>query len=94
MFPVFKIRVSGLDPRSQYNISLDIINDGYKYKFTANKWIANGTTGMPATAGRRPYPKSPSFGLEWEEELISFDDVKLTNNQHDLCGYVSLNLPC
>ena len=40
------------------------------------------------------HPDSPALGEEWMRQVVSFDKVKLTNNELDQQGHVSdLHLP-
>lgn len=39
MFPSYKIRVTGLNPKAKYILLMDIVPvDTHRYKFADNKW--------------------------------------------------------
>ena len=37
------------------------------------------------------HPDSPAKGAQWMKQVVSFDKLKLTNNQLDENGHVSLS---
>ncbi|XP_047665209.1 T-box transcription factor TBX5b [Tachysurus fulvidraco] len=39
MFPSYKVKVTGLNPRAKYILLMDIVSaDEHRYKYTENKW--------------------------------------------------------
>ncbi|XP_048124670.1 T-box transcription factor TBX5-like [Alosa alosa] len=92
MFPSYKIRVTGLNPRAKYILLIDIIPmDSHRYKFADNKWSVSGKA-EPAILGRLyVHPDSPASGAHWTRQLVSFHKLKLTNNHLDPFGHIILN---
>lgn len=40
MFPSYKVKVTGLNPKTKYILLMDIIpGDDHRYKFADNKWF-------------------------------------------------------
>lgn len=39
MFPSFKVKVTGLNPKTKYILLMDVVpTDDHRYKFADNKW--------------------------------------------------------
>ena len=91
MFPVIKISVANLEPEAKYIITMDIVPVAdNRYKFHDSEWVVTGKA-EPSTAGRLYiHPDSPAPGAVWEKQIISFQKLKITNNQLDQLGYVRL----
>ncbi|KTF86806.1 hypothetical protein cypCar_00006720 [Cyprinus carpio] len=92
MFPSYKVKVAGLNPKAKYILLMDIISaDEHRYKFADNKWSISGKA-EPAIPGRLyVHPDSPASGAHWMRQLISFQKLKLTNNHMDPFGHIILN---
>uniref|UniRef100_A0A8C9SFI0 T-box transcription factor 4 n=1 Tax=Scleropages formosus TaxID=113540 RepID=A0A8C9SFI0_SCLFO len=92
MFPSFKVKVSGMDPKAKYILLVDIIPaDGHRYKFSECKWVVAGQA-EPATPSRLyVHPDSPAVGAHWMRQTVSFQKLKLTNNHLDPFGHIILN---
>ncbi len=92
MFPTLQIAVRGLDPTLLYSLSVDfrpLDNKRYRYSFHQSKWTVAGT-GDPELPPRvHVHGESPAPGAHWVRQLISFEKLKLTNNQMDSNGHVS-----
>jgi len=91
MFPALKLKVSGLDPTSNYVIMVDIVPvDCYRYKFQDSRWVVAGKADRPVT-GRQihVHQDSPATGQHWMGRTLSFHKLKLTNNVVDKHGHVS-----
>lgn len=40
MFPSYKVKVTGLNPKTKYILLMDIVpGDDHRYKFADNKWL-------------------------------------------------------
>ncbi|KAI4819451.1 hypothetical protein KUCAC02_004697 [Chaenocephalus aceratus] len=85
MFPSVRVKVRNLDPGQQYYIAMDVMpvdSKRYRYVYHSSQWMVAGNTDpllhLPA-ALRAP-------GLP----VISFDRVKLTNNEMDDKGHIIL----
>ena len=95
MFPTLKSSVSGLDPKQKYFILLDLIlADDCRYKFTGKEWNVAGKAEPQLPSKLFIHPDSPATGAQWMKHEISFQKVKLTNNNLDQNGHVSLLLTC
>ncbi|KAJ3604073.1 hypothetical protein NHX12_028814 [Muraenolepis orangiensis] len=92
MFPGFKVKVSGLDPKTKFILLMDVVPaDDHRYKFADNKWAVTGKA-EPAMPGRLyVHPDSPGSGAAWSRQLLSFQKLKLTNNHLDPFGHIILN---
>ena len=89
MFPVIKISVSNLEPETKYIIAMDIVPVAdNRYKFHDSEWVVTGKA-EPTSPGRLYiHPDSPAPGAVWEKQIISFQKLKITNNNLDQLGYV------
>ncbi|XP_054466964.1 T-box transcription factor TBX5b [Anoplopoma fimbria] len=92
MFPSYKVKVTGLNPKTKYILLMDIVPaDDHRYKFADNKWSVTGKA-EPAMPGRLyVHPDSPATGAHWSRQLVSFQKLKLTNNHLDPFGHIILN---
>ncbi|XP_029618984.1 T-box transcription factor TBX5-A isoform X6 [Salmo trutta] len=92
MFPCYKVKVTGLNPKSKYILLMDVVPaDDHRYKFADNKWSVSGKA-EPAMPGRLyVHPDSPATGSHWTRQLVSFQKLKLTNNHLDPFGHIILN---
>ena len=94
MFPTLKTTVEGLNPEKKYFVLLDLtLADDCRYKYTGKEWTVAGKS-EPQVPGRYfIHPDSPATGAQWMKHDISFQKVKLTNNNLDQHGHVSTNEP-
>ncbi|XP_023674433.2 T-box transcription factor TBX5-A [Paramormyrops kingsleyae] len=92
MFPSYKVKVTGLNPKTKYILLMDAVPaDDHRYKFADNKWSVTGKA-EPAMPGRLyVHPDSPAAGAHWMRQLVSFQKLKLTNNHLDPFGHIILN---
>ncbi|CAL8327198.1 unnamed protein product [Arctogadus glacialis] len=92
MFPGYKVKVTGLNPKTKYILLMDVVPaDDHRYKFADNKWSVSGKA-EPAMPGRLyVHPDSPATGVHWSRQLVSFQKLKLTNNHLDPFGHIILN---
>ncbi|KAI4879420.1 hypothetical protein NFI96_019504 [Prochilodus magdalenae] len=92
MFPSYKVKVTGLNPKAKYILLMDIVAaDDHRYKFADNRWSVCGKA-EPAIPGRLyVHPDSPAPGAHWTRQLVSFQKLKLTNNHLDPFGHIILN---
>lgn len=45
MFPSFKVKVTGLNPKTKYILLMDVVPaDDHRYKFADNKWYVKQET--------------------------------------------------
>ena len=92
MFPTFKATLEGLDPHSKYILLMDIVPlDDCRYKYHNSEWVVTGKA-EPHMPGRLYiHPDSPASGAHWMKQPVSFHKLKLTNNNLDQNGHVSLS---
>ncbi|KAI5624717.1 T-box 22 isoform X1, partial [Silurus asotus] len=94
MFPSIRIKVKNLDPFKQYYVAMDIRlvdSKRYRYVYHSSQWMVAGNTDHSSFTPRLYiHPDSPCSGETWMRQVISFDRVKLTNNEMDDKGHIIL----
>ncbi|XP_017329024.1 T-box transcription factor TBX22 [Ictalurus punctatus] len=94
MFPSIRVKVRNLDPFKQYYIAMDIKlvdSKRYRYVYHSSQWMVAGNTDHSCITPRLYiHPDSPCSGETWMRQVISFDRVKLTNNEMDDKGHIIL----
>ncbi|XP_005086009.1 T-box transcription factor TBX22 [Mesocricetus auratus] len=94
MFPSVRIKVKGLDPAKQYYVIMDVVpvdSKRYRYVYHSSQWMVAGNTDHSSITPRfYVHPDSPCSGETWMLQIISFDRVKLTNNEMDDKGHIIL----
>nr|XP_003227848.2 PREDICTED: T-box transcription factor TBX22 [Anolis carolinensis] len=94
MFPSVRVKVKGLDPVKQYYIAIDVVpvdSKRYRYVYHSSQWMVAGNTDHSCITPRLYiHPDSPCSGETWMRQIISFDRVKLTNNEMDDKGHIIL----
>lgn len=91
MFPVIRVNVSGLNPKEEYVLVLDIIPaDDNRYKFHNSEWSVTGKAEPLMPTRIFVHPDSPGTGSQWVRQVVSFQKMKLTNNHMDQMGHVSI----
>ena len=60
-----------------------------RYAYHSSKWVVAGNADAPMPGRVYIHPDSPALGEEWMRQVVSFDKVKLTNNELDQQGHVS-----
>jgi hypothetical protein len=89
MFPTLKVSISGLNPKATYFILMDfVLADNSRYKFNGKEWTTAGKAEPQMPCKFYIHPESPATGVEWMQNSISFQKVKLTNNTLDQNGHV------
>uniref|UniRef100_A0A3P9BG18 T-box transcription factor 22 n=1 Tax=Maylandia zebra TaxID=106582 RepID=A0A3P9BG18_9CICH len=94
MFPSMRVKVRNLDPCQQYYIAMDVMpvdSKRYRYVYHSSQWMVAGNTDHSCISPRLyVHPDSPCAGETWMRQVISFDRVKLTNNEMDDKGHIIL----
>ncbi|XP_007956871.1 T-box transcription factor TBX22 [Orycteropus afer afer] len=94
MFPSVQVKVKGLDPGKQYYMAIDVVpvdSKRYRYVYHSSQWMVAGNTDHTCITPRiYVHPDSPCSGETWMRQIISFDRVKLTNNEMDDKGHIIL----
>eukprot|EP00062_Callorhinchus_milii_P000925 gi/632935503/ref/XP_007890311.1/ PREDICTED: T-box transcription factor TBX22-like [Callorhinchus milii] len=94
MFPAVRVKIKGLDLMKQYYIAMDIVpvdSKRYRYVYHSSQWMVAGNTEQSSLSPRLyVHPDSPASGETWMKQIVSFDRVKLTNNDMDDKGHIIL----
>ncbi|KAL7304072.1 hypothetical protein TKK_0003534 [Trichogramma kaykai] len=94
MFPTCRVSFSGLRNDAQYAVLMDIVpvdNKRYRYAYHKSSWLVAGKADPPAPARLYVHPDSPFKGEQLRKQVVSFEKVKLTNNELDKHGQIILN---
>ena len=92
MFPTVRVSLSGLRSDSRYVVMMDIIpkdNKRYRYAYHRSSWLVAGKADPPLPPRLYVHPDSPFTGEQLHKQMVSFEKVKLTNNELDQQGHVS-----
>ncbi len=90
MFPTMKVTVGGLDEKALYYVLVDLVLcDDCRYKYTGKEWTVAGKAEPQMPSRLFIHPDSPATGAQWMKHDVSFQKVKLTNNNLDRHGHVS-----
>uniref|UniRef100_A0A182F862 Uncharacterized protein n=1 Tax=Anopheles albimanus TaxID=7167 RepID=A0A182F862_ANOAL len=94
MFPTFQVKVEGLNLATEYLMIMDFVpldDKRYRYAFHTSSWVVAGKADPISPPRISVHPDSPATGATWMKQTISFDKLKLTNNQLDDNGHIILN---
>ncbi|XP_028037394.1 T-box transcription factor TBX20-like isoform X2 [Bombyx mandarina] len=94
MFPTVRVSFAGCRAEARYGVLLDVVPvDGkrYRYAYHRSSWLVAGKADPPAPARLYPHPDSPFSGDQLRKQVVSFEKVKLTNNEMDKNGQLVLN---
>ncbi|XP_023211579.1 T-box transcription factor TBX20-like isoform X2 [Centruroides sculpturatus] len=94
MFPTLRISFSGVESHTKYAVLLDIVpidNKRYRYAYHRSSWLVAGKADPPSPARLYLHPDSPFTGDQLRKQVVSFEKVKLTNNEMDDQGHIVLN---
>lgn len=89
MFPTVRVSFTGLTPDQRYGVLLDIVpvdNKRYRYAYHRSSWLVAGKADPPAPARLYIHPDSPFTGEQLRKQVVSFEKVKLTNNDQERNG--------
>ena len=90
MFPPLRVSFRGAKDIQKYVIAMDIVptdQKRYRYAYHKSSWLVAGKADPPVQSRLFIHPDGPFAGLEGQ--VVSFEKVKLTNNEMDKCGHVS-----
>lgn len=90
---VFQCRLFGLEPNTEYLLVMDFVpcdDKRYRYAFHSSAWVVAGRADPVSPPRIHVHPDSPASGAHWMKQPVSFDKLKLTNNQLDDNGHVSV----
>ncbi|XP_055838900.1 T-box protein H15 isoform X2 [Episyrphus balteatus] len=98
MFPTVRISFSGplrqVQPADRYAVLLDIVSVDsrrYRYAYHRSSWLVAGKADPPPPARLYAHPDSPISCEALRKQVVSFEKVKLTNNEMDKNGQIVLN---
>uniref|UniRef100_A0A4W3IZH6 T-box transcription factor TBX20 n=1 Tax=Callorhinchus milii TaxID=7868 RepID=A0A4W3IZH6_CALMI len=94
MFPTIRVSFSAVDPEAKYIVLMDIVpvdNKRYRYAYHRSSWLVAGKADPPLPARLYIHPDSPFTGEQLLKQMVSFEKVKLTNNELDQIGHIILN---
>uniref|UniRef100_T1HC36 Uncharacterized protein n=1 Tax=Rhodnius prolixus TaxID=13249 RepID=T1HC36_RHOPR len=92
MFPTLQMRIEGLQPSAYYVLMVDFVAIDpcrYRYLFHSSRWVTAGKADPVSPPRVYVHPDSPATGSHWTSHVISFDKLKLTNNQLDDNGHIT-----
>ncbi|EAA10281.3 AGAP008564-PA, partial [Anopheles gambiae str. PEST] len=96
MFPTVRVSFSGplrqVTPADRYVVLLDVVpvdNRRYRYAYHRSAWLVAGKADPPPPARLYAHPDTPLGADALRKQVISFEKVKLTNNEMDKNGQVS-----
>ncbi|NP_001158463.1 Tbx20-like homeobox protein [Saccoglossus kowalevskii] len=94
MFPTQRVSFSHVNPESRYVVLIDIVpvdNKRYRYAYHRSSWLVAGKADPPLPARLYVHPDSPFTGEQLHKQMVSFEKLKLTNNELDQSGHIILN---
>lgn len=92
MFPTLRVSFTGVRPEQRYAVLMDIVpvdHKRYRYAYHRSSWLVAGKADPPAPNRLYAHPDSPFSGEQLRKQVVSFEKVKLTNNEMDKNGQVS-----
>ena len=93
MFPTVRCSFTNLRPDQKYWVLLDIVpcdNKRYRYAYHRSSWLVAGKADPPPPHRLYAHPDAPYTGDQLRKQVVSFEKVKLTNNEMDKNGQVRL----
>jgi T-box protein 20 len=95
MFPPLRVSFGGAKLNQKYIIAMDIVptdSKRYRYAYHRSSWLVAGKADPPVQSRLFIHPDGPFTGDTLYKQIVSFEKVKLTNNEMDKCGHVSKRL--
>lgn len=100
MFPTLRVSFSGLESVEtsqsnsgvKYLVLMDIVpvdQKRYRYAYHRSSWLVAGKADPPSPPRLYLHPDSPFSSDQLRKQVVSFEKVKLTNNEMDKQGHVS-----
>jgi T-box protein 20 len=91
MFPPLRVSIGGVKIEERYIIAMDIVptdNKRYRYAYHRSSWLIAGKADPPVQSRLFIHPDGPFTGDTLYKQIVSFEKVKLTNNEMDKSGHV------
>ena len=97
MFPTVRITFNDVDqePGVKYHVVLDIPpcdNKRYRYAYHRSSWLVAGKADPAPPHRLYCHPDAPFTAEQLKKQVISFEKVKVTNNESDNTGQVMVNI--
>ena len=97
MFPTVRCSFANLDlePGTKYLILLDIVpcdNKRYRYAYHRSSWLVAGKADPAPPHRLYCHPDAPFTAEQLKKQVISFEKVKVTNNESDNTGQVNISI--
>lgn len=73
------------------SLQKSILDDSNKTFRYSSSWVIAGKADPVSPPRIHVHPDSPATGAQWMKQVVSFDKLKLTNNQMDDNGHVSFH---
>jgi T-box protein 20 len=95
MFPTVRVSFSGPLRNlasDRYAVIIDVIptdSRRYRYAYHRSSWLVAGKADPPPPSRLYLHPDTPIAADALKKQIISFEKVKLTNNELDKNGQVS-----
>lgn len=70
-----------------------LLSPSLRYVYHSSKWMVAGNADSPVPPRVYIHPDSLASGDTWMRQVVSFDKLKLTNNELDDQGHVSQRTP-
>lgn len=93
-FGLSELAASSLSGREKYHVLMDVLPyDGKRYRYAYHKssWQQAGKADPPSPPRLFLHPDGPFTLEQLRRQVISFEKIKLTNNDANKHGYVSSN---
>lgn len=87
--------LSAINPRDKYQVLMDILpydNKRYRYAYHKSSWQQAGKADPPSPTKLFLHPDGPFTLEQLKRQVISFEKIKLTNNDANKHGFVSIAL--
>ena len=92
MFPTIRVSFTGVKAEQRFLVVLDIVpadNKRYRYAYHRSSWLVAGKADPPAPTRLYVHPDCPYNGEQLKKQVVSFEKIKVTNNEMDKTGLVS-----
>ena len=96
MFPTVRCSFANIDlePGVKYHVLLDIVpcdNKRYRYAYHRSSWLVAGKADPAPPHRLYCHPDAPFTAEQLRKQVITFEKVKVTNNESDNTGQVNIN---
>ncbi|XP_055346287.1 T-box transcription factor T-A-like [Paramacrobiotus metropolitanus] len=82
LFPVVKLRLTGLEPHRMYAVRMDFIQkENCRWKYCDGSWSKAGKAEPCPVQTSYLHCRSPNYGSVWMDNAIQFDKLKVSNKE-------------